>query len=107
MSEEENKENLQEESLEPKKNKKPAVPYLLELSITLWQLLVLAVGVLTAVLSWLNGVEVLMITLRSGAAMLSLGALAWLTNWMLNQQMLEALVRFQESKKEEAAQENM
>lgn len=103
MSEENSTENVQQKNKGSKRKQQPAVPYLLELSLTLWQVLVLTVGVLTAVLSWVNGADLIMITVRSGAAMFSLGALAWLTNWMLSQQMLEAVARFQESKKEEAA----
>jgi len=73
-----------------------AVPGFLNLSLACWKLMIMIAAVGTVFLSWLNGLELLMITFRTGIVILCLGALAWLTNWTLNKNLLEAYYRQRE-----------
>jgi len=69
------------------------LPFLLDLSLTLWQVVVVVGGGLAAFLSWYHGASLLIIGLRSGVTILGLGALAIVVNRTLSQGMLDAYYR--------------
>ena len=77
---------------------KPAelVPGFLNISLALWKLMIMIAAALTAGLSWLNGLGLMMIVFRTGTVILCLGSLAWLTNWMLNRNLLQAFTEQQQ-----------
>lgn len=99
------KETAQEPGSEPKekagRQKQAPVPYFLEISLSLWRLLIVTAGLLTALFSWWNGVDPLMIVFRSGTAVLCLGLLAWITNSLLNRHLLESARRIQRPEQEQ------
>ncbi len=66
------------------------VPTLLDMVFSTAQLLVVIVGVLIAGLSFFSGATVMMTTIRSGAAVLSLGLLMWLASWLVARGSLES-----------------
>jgi len=68
----------------------PRLPLMLEVIFSTARLLVIAAGVLVMLLSLISGAALWMSALRSGLAMLSIGLLLWLTNWLVARQALEA-----------------
>jgi hypothetical protein len=92
----------------PKKAFKP-IPLLLDVSFTASQILLLATGVLIAAISALSGAGWLECVIRSAAAVLSLGLLLYLVNWMLSRNSLEAarLQLLREIATARAAEENL
>ncbi len=86
-----------EKGASPKKKKRaerqgPALPHLIDFSLSVAQLAVVLVGLATILLSLGSGVSLWMVALRGGAAMVSLGLLLWLVNWLISKGSLE-LVR--------------
>ncbi len=71
------------------KKKNPPLPYLLDFSFSLAGLIILLVGVVTYVLSLLNGVSVVMAALRGCVAVFALGAVFWLLNYFLANQVIQ------------------
>ena len=65
-------------------------PILLELIYALFLLAVVGMGLITALLSWLAGADLLMIVVRSGGACLVTGLLAWLIYWQIANGVVEA-----------------
>ena len=79
-----------EEGKKAKKDAAQPLPYLLDLSLTLWQLIVIVGGAAAAFLSWMNGAGLAVIALRTGATIISLGTIAILINRTLHKGMLDA-----------------
>lgn len=65
-------------------------PVLIEAAQTLSQVIVIAVGVTTALLSVIVGANLFVVMARSGAAVLALGFLLWAFNWLVAQGALKA-----------------
>jgi hypothetical protein len=95
---EQDQQSEEKETQAQEKRVKPtaAVPGFLNISLACWKLMIVIAAALTAFFSWSNGLELLMITFRTGTVILCLGALAWLTNWILNRSLLEAYYRQRE-----------
>jgi hypothetical protein len=76
----------------PKKVKPPRrrAPILLELTYTLFVLIVLGAGISTAVISLLAGADLLMVVVRSGGALLSVGFILWVVYWLMATGIIEA-----------------
>ena len=76
----------------PKKVKLPRrrAPILLELTYTLFVLIVIGVTLLTALLSLLAGADILMVVVRSGGALLSTGFILWIFYWIMATSIIEA-----------------
>lgn len=65
-------------------------PILLELTYTVFVLVVIGVGVGTAIMSWLAGADLLMIVVRAGGACLVVGLLTWIIYWQIANGVVEA-----------------
>lgn len=76
----------------PKKAKPPRrrAPILLELTYTLFVLIVLGASVSTAVISLLAGADLLMVVVRSGGVLLSVGFILWVVYWLMATGIIEA-----------------
>jgi hypothetical protein len=59
------------------------LPYLNELGFTLARILVTLVALTVAIVSFLSGGTVVAIALRTGVAILAVGLIGWLVNWIL------------------------
>ncbi|MBI3762796.1 MAG: hypothetical protein HY260_13190 [Chloroflexi bacterium] len=66
---------------------------LLETAHTLSQILVTTVGVGVALMSVLAGADLLMVIARAGGAVLAVGWLLWLANWLLQRGVSETARR--------------
>ena len=97
-----NQEEAQDEQQELQKGKKEKhpLPYTLEVSFMIWRMIIVVVASLSAFLSWWNGADLLVIGLRSGAAILSLGGISILFNSILSKSMLEAVLQVRESQQD-------
>jgi hypothetical protein len=85
-----------EESEAPRPRKPPRptrISPLQELTLCVGQALVIVTGIVIAGVSRFSGATWLDTLLRSGAAVLALGLLAWLVNWIIAAQELEAAHR--------------
>jgi uncharacterized membrane protein len=69
------------------------VPLLLETALTLSQLSLIVTGVSIFVMSMQAGADLTTSALRSGAALLVVGLVLWLANWLLARGSLEAVAR--------------
>lgn len=69
-------------------NKPSPLPLLIDFTISLAKILVIIIGMVTALVSIASGATVFMATLRSAAAMLAIGLLLWLANWMVSRDSL-------------------
>ncbi|GAB4475410.1 MAG: hypothetical protein Kow0088_12240 [Anaerolineales bacterium] len=81
----------------PRQN--PPLPYLLDFSFTLASLIVLFAGVITAGLSILHGVSIVMAAVRGCVAIFSLGAVLWLLNYFLANQVIDTAIKDLEAAK--------
>jgi ABC-type microcin C transport system permease subunit YejB len=68
------------------------LPLLVEISLTVTQILVFVVAVTTAVLSIIARAEILTIFLRTAVAILAVGIPAFLLNWMLGRFFVDTTV---------------
>jgi hypothetical protein len=68
------------------------LPLLVEISLTVSQILVFVAAGTTAVLSILAGADVLNIFVRTGVAILGIGIPAFLLNWLIGRYFVEATV---------------
>ena len=59
------------------------LPTLLEVTFTISRMVVVITGVLTAGICYLYCADIFAAVLRGGAAVLALGFLAWLINWLI------------------------
>jgi|SRR5579859_4703521 len=71
----------------------PRAPLLLEMTITLSQLGLVIAGTSIFALSLQAGADLITSALRSGAAVLVVGLVLWLVNWLLARGSLEAVMR--------------
>jgi hypothetical protein len=94
-----------------KKSKLPRrrAPILLELTYTLFMLMVIGTGVSTALLSLLAGADTLMVVVRTGAAVLSVGFILWVVYWLMATSIIEARRQqvIEEAAKQRAAAEKV
>ena len=69
----------------PKKVKlaRRRAPILLELTYTLFVMVVIGTALSTAIISLLAGADLLMVVVRSGAALLSTGFIFWVVYWLM------------------------
>jgi hypothetical protein len=77
----------------PKKarhGEKAPLPFLVDFVLSVSQLVILLVGIVTAVVSVFSGAAIWMAGLRSAAAMISIGFLFWAASWMVSRGALEA-----------------
>jgi len=74
-----------------KKAKAPRrrAPILLELTYTLFMLIIIGTGLSTAVLSLLAGADILMVVVRTGGALLTVGFVLWVTYWLMTASIIE------------------
>jgi len=93
MVEEETKDQSPEQEESGKKKDQYPLPSLLEVSLILWKMVIVVVGGLTALLSWWKGASLLAVAYRSGAAIICLGALAYIFISLLSRSLLEAVTR--------------
>jgi hypothetical protein len=87
----------------PKPPKGGYVPLLVDFSLTAAKIIVLTVGLLTAVGSYFAGATALVACGRGCAAIVGLGGLFWLFNWTLANQALESAIAELEEKQKAAA----
>jgi hypothetical protein len=59
------------------------LPYLNELGFTLARIVVTLVALTVAIVSFVSGGTVFAIALRTGVAILAVGLIGWLVNWIL------------------------
>lgn len=100
MTEDENNRNDEQDGIQEEKSGKKSkhpLPYTLEVSFTIWRMIIVVVTFLTGFLSWWNGAAVEVIGLRSAAAVVSLGGIAVIFNSLLSKSMLEAVRHIHES----------
>lgn len=64
-------------------------PVLLELGQVIWRIIVLTSGIATTFISYSNGCSMVASVVRGSTAILILGILGWLMNWLLIQNSLE------------------
>jgi hypothetical protein len=96
-----------------RKKKRPerqtvALPNLIDFSLSAAQLAVLLVGLATVLISIGSRASIWTVALRGGVAMVSLGLLLWLVNWMLSKGSLELARQelLEELEKQKAEQED-
>lgn len=80
----------------PNKEKSKAtqpLPFLLDFSFSIASLIVLLTGVLTVALSLWHGASVVMAAVRGGVAVFGLGAIFWLLNYFLANQVLQVAIQ--------------
>jgi hypothetical protein len=65
-------------------------PILLELTYTLFMLIVLGATVTTAVISLLAGADLLMVVVRTGGVLLTVGFILWVVYWLVATGIIEA-----------------
>ena len=85
------KDETKEKEITGKEKPQQPLPFLLDVSLTVWQLVIVIAGATTAFLSWYNGASLVITALRSGVTILSLGFLASIINRTLSQGMLNAI----------------
>ncbi|MFN3310035.1 MAG: hypothetical protein ACK44E_12585 [Anaerolineales bacterium] len=68
---------------------RPPLPSLLDFSFSIASLVTLLAGVVTVVLSLLHGVSVVMAAIRGCVAVFCLGAVLWLLNYFLANQVIQ------------------
>mgnify|MGYP001057397232 CR=1 FL=1 len=108
MSEEKtDKESEKKQSTEkPKKvQEKSNQPVLLELGQVIWRIIILTSGIATTVISYSSGCSIVASVVRGSVAILMLGILGWLMNWLLIQNSLE-IVQSQIQKAIEESQQH-
>lgn len=71
----------------------PSLPYILDFAFSISNLLILLTGVATTAVSFVKGVTILNSVIRGGLAMLGLGAVIWLLNYYLSNQVLETAAK--------------
>lgn len=76
-----------------KRTKSQPLPFLLDFSFSVANLVLFLTGVLTVVLSLLNGSSVVMAAVRGCVAVFGLGAVFWLLNYFLADQTLLVAIR--------------
>lgn len=91
-------ENEQEESPQD------PLPLLLETTLSLAQLAVILVGIITTVVSLFVGSTWLAALTRGGVAIVALGLLFWALNWLIARGMIEATVAEARAKTETEAE---
>ncbi len=67
----------------PTDKRQNRLPYLNELGFTLARILVTLVAFAVAIVSFVSGGTVFAIALRTGVAILAVGLIGWLINWIL------------------------
>jgi hypothetical protein len=75
--------------------KRGAEPYsaLLDYSFSVSKLVVILVGIITAGISVVSGATVLVAGIRGGLAILAIGIIFWLVNWILSKGSMDATVK--------------
>jgi uncharacterized membrane protein len=88
----------------PEQSPRPAtdIPLLLNLSLTISQLIIVVLGAITTILSLLVGAPVWIAALRGGVAILCVGLFMILANWFLAQRTFEAVIEELEEKQHNA-----
>lgn len=86
----------------PSKEVRPALPLLIEFSLSLTKTLVVLIAALVAAVSLVAGASIQVAALRSGLALLCLGWLLWLLNWVIARGSLEAVMAEMREKLNEA-----
>ena len=81
--------NDKQEQAEDKPKQPVHLPLLLDFTLSVAKVTVALIGALTAVLSTIAGASVVITVLRSGAAMLAVGLMFWLVNWIIAHNFLE------------------
>ncbi|MGB9673626.1 MAG: hypothetical protein ACPL3P_05770 [Anaerolineales bacterium] len=85
----------------------PSLPYILDFSFSISNLIILLAGVITTSISLFHGAEVIWAVIRGGLAMLGLGAVIWLLNYYLANQVLEVAAKdFKKAGESTAAPDN-
>ena len=88
--EHEKKQSTEKPKEKPKKvQEKIHQPVLLELGQVIWQIIILTSGIATTVISYSSGCSIVASVIRGGIAILILGILGWLMNWLMIQNSLE------------------
>ncbi len=95
---------LEEEAQQEKADEQDPLPLLLETTLSLTQLAVVLVGLITMVLSLIVGSTWLAAVLRGGVAIVVLGLLFWALNWLIARGMIEATVAEARAKMEAGAE---
>lgn len=68
------------------------LPLLVEISLTITQILILVVACVTAILSIFAGADVLTIFFRTAVAILGIGIPAFMLNWLMGRYFVEATI---------------
>jgi len=90
---EENSTKNKTEGKIPAPSNHPSLPYILDFAFSISNLLILVTGVTTAAVSIMTGLTILNSVIRGGLAMLGLGAVIFLLNYYLSNQVLETAAK--------------
>ncbi len=71
----------------------PSLPYILDFSFSVSNLMILLSGVIVTTLSLFVGVPLIHAVIRGGLTMLGLGAVIWLLNYYLSNQVLQTIIK--------------
>lgn len=71
----------------------PSLPYILDFSFSVSNLLILLTGVIATTVSLTVGVPMIYAVIRGGLSMLGLGAVIWLLNYYLSNQVLKTIAK--------------
>ncbi|MFZ5808658.1 MAG: hypothetical protein ACOY16_05190 [Chloroflexota bacterium] len=74
------------------KNEAP-LPYILDFAYSLTNMVVFLLGIATTAVSFFTGASILMAVLRGCLAMIGLGAVCWLLNYFLSNQVIETAAK--------------
>lgn len=80
------------------------LPKEMEIAFLLSQLFVIFVGFTAALLAIFANVDIFNVVMRTAVALLGAGAIAWVTNWLFGQFMIEKLLADEKEKKEKEAE---
>lgn len=94
----------------PKSQQKPAggkksanLPYLLDFAFSLSNMVIFLLGIATTALSFFYGASILTAVMRGSLAMIGLGAVCWLLNYYLSNQVIATAAKdFQIASEKEA-----
>jgi hypothetical protein len=77
----------------PQSSQKAKIPYYLDFSLSVSQMVVVLLGILTAGISFFSGASWLAAAGRGCAAVISLGLITWTINWLLARNGINAVHR--------------
>ena len=87
-----NAESPKPEKATAKSSSPSTLPVLFDVSFSISKLIIILIGVVTSVISVASGATILHAAIRGGLAILSIGIILWLINWIMVKESLESVL---------------